>query len=467
MPYGTDASKSPRDTSKVELDGRLRHLAAWPEQGEHRAYARLLRDELLSRHNRLILEPMVLCYNLLHPDQPGPNMTPRRIAHNEARVKVWGDGQLLASTIAYGPNPKAAKFEAELMALREAALGRSDVPMLGTLVQEDRLTLAMAHQDGHYWLVLKNDLRDLPWYGPAQLPRPEYRMRVRIKAFDQKRGTRYALVLRIPSEVRGLLQQTMEVHNSDYVQRVVLALVGLPLSNLGALDGLRASLKLEGLKGEIREAHHHNGHGLDNRRANLTPLEVHVHNATHATSPLGFRFGLFSRPVPDATRGEPLLWMPGPTLITHFGLMGQQGHDSLFPLEVRDGVEVGEQTVQPSWDELPRCVTRKEIVALAHSETHRDKLIRAIAALVEADGQGLLSNLKSSKWIDGTMSESTLRRALRLLEENGIVASSRLGGGMADDERNRRAGIIEHYRLVRPLAMTFFGPMKQGQPALP
>jgi DNA-binding transcriptional ArsR family regulator len=448
----------------------MRRLATWPEGGERSDYASILRDALLARYNRLILEPMVLCYNLLHPDQPetdDPGKPPIRIAHDEARVKVWGDGKLLATTIAHGPNPRAAKVEAELMALREAALGRSDVPMLGILDRNDRITLSMVHEDGHYWLILDQDMSDHPLYGPRLLPREEYRMRVRIKAFDKKRGTRYALAMRIHDDIRELLMRTMDVHRSDYVQRVVLALPGHHISGLSELHDLRTSIPVKLLEGEIREAHHHNGHGLDNRRANLLPLEVHVHNATHAISPLGFKYGCLSKPVPDADRGDPLLWMPGPTLITPYGVMGQQGYDALFPPKWGDeGTDEG-LSEPPSWDNLPRCVTRAEIAAMAHKETHKDKLSQALAALVEADGQGMLSNLKSSKWIDGKMSENTLRRTLRLLAENGIVASSRLGGATSDDERNRRAGVSEHYRLVRPLAMTFFGPMKRGQPALP
>lgn len=451
----------------VELDDRQRYLATWPERGDHRAYASLLREELLSKYNRLILEPMVLCYNLLHPDPPEPNMPPRRLAHNEARVKVWGDGKLLATTIAHGPNPRAAKIEAELMALREAALGRPDVPMLGTLSQNDRLTLMMAHEAGRYWLILRNDLSDHPWYGPAQLLLEEYRMPVHIKPRDKKRGTWYAKVSRIPDEVRELLQQSMEVHSSDFVQRVVLALRGVPLSQLGALDSLRASLALKGYKGNLREAHHHNGYGLDNRQANLSPLEVHVHNATHAISPHGFRFGLFSRPEPDADRGEPLLWMPSPTLISPYGVMGQQGHDALFPPELGTEIADDSPSEPPSWGNPPRYVTNREIAAIAHGQDHEGTLVRALAALVEADGQGMLSNLKSSKHVADAMSESTLRRALRHLVESEIVASRRLGGAAADDERNQRAGVSEHFRLVRPLAMNFFGPMKRGQPTLP
>jgi hypothetical protein len=192
---------------------------------------------------------------------------------------------------------------------------------------------------------------------------------------------------------------------------------------------------------------------------------VHVHNATHAISPLGFKYGCFSKPVPDVDGGDPLLWMPGPTLITSYGVMGQQGHDGLFPPNAGVFIDTYEPSEPPSWDTPPRCVTRNEVAALAHSQTHRGNLLLALTVLVEADGQGLLSNLKSSKRIDGVVSENTLRRALRLLAENGIVAISSLGGGIPDDERIQRAGVSEHFRLVRPLAMTFFGPSKRGRPA--
>lgn len=420
-----------------------RPLATWKWNEDRAAYAGRLVDELLRHHPSFVVETAVLVYDLRHPLHRD-----RHIHHHKARARLW-IGTRCFEAIATGPNPFEAKANAELFALRSAALGRDDVPVLGRLFTDGRITVDLEVRGGRYAVVLGNDLRDLPWLPPLKLPRAEYVMWAYLMPPDPDRGTRYMRIIGpLDPDVEALVKPYMKVPDRPLLHRLVLGLARQPISNIQKWHKSRLALGLTGFKGKLLEVHHIDGEGLDNRHENLRPLERYVHHAIHdADAKADFDAALVGGAVKE---GLPSIWLPAPTLVSPYGRLGQLGHDRLWGHV--DGV--AGVAGPPPRRAAGHALGPAAIARIAASPAHLRTLRQALAAIVEAGGQGILRNLKSTPG-ESTMKRNTLRDALTFLAKHGVVEVTPLG--MVPATTRPMPGTKMHFRLLLPLTKGFFG----------
>lgn len=435
-------SPSPRSPGDEE---RRKLLATWPRSGEAQDYARLLADELLyyRGHRRLLIETSVLCYAIPSPRED------RIIPHHVARAQLWMDRNCVhgAEAIASGPNPYTAKANAELYALRASALGRVDMPVLGRLFTRDPLTVDLEQIGGRYKAIFRFTSDQAAWYRDCTLSKDTYVVPAYVSTFDEEHGTWYMRLKNIDDDLRALLGRFMTVGQTIYLHRVLLALSSRYISDLENLAATRLALGLPEFKGKLREGHHVDGFGLNNRESNLRPLEPYVHSAYHSGEG-GFERFVFGANHPGPL--DPILWLPSPTLVTPSGVLGQAGHDALWRQLEESGDAPEAYQVPPDHGHPPRPITRREVACLGPEQT----LLTTLKALSEAGGQGMLRILKNTD-AGASMATSTLREALERLVDHGIVGKVDLGGGVSEQARALR-GVEKHFRLLRPLSRRIF-----------
>lgn len=451
------------------FDGRsevdLWSLAKWPDtfvtdpdngiklarHVEPRDYMRVLLEVLLRRHQRVMIESTIVVYE----DDVAYYECLARLRTRHHRFEV----------IAGGSTPQAARFNAELFAVRKAVL-REDMPVLGRLLSQGRMQVDLVfYRDPvvgilgrWYGLDVREDQRDLPqsWcLDPPRLPKSEYpMMRVSIQDDNVNKRTRYLIVDNLHQDVKALVGPFMNTDGTIYLHRLLLALQGKPINDLKSLNDLRRGLELVPYEGDLLHGHHINAIGYDNRQENLQALTEKEHAKKHV---------VWIKSYNDIAQGmeywreaevKALLRPPPRVIVTP----GHYDVQTIFDLEPysAEGELLGRFLVGLQGDvypmdlpiqvPLPNSVTNAEIKLVAGRSDRESNLLKVISSLVALGGQGKFSEIKNARSLR-RVSENTVRNSLRSLEGAGVIHGTKVNP-MTTSER----GAEKHYRLARPLA---------------